>query len=53
MLEQYGDILTIEELCKILKIGRNRVYKLLETKKLGDSVLEEFGRFQRFLWKII
>lgn len=34
MLEQYGDILTIEELCKILKVGRNRVYELLETKRI-------------------
>lgn len=30
MLEQYNEILTIEELCKILKIGRNRAYELLE-----------------------
>ncbi len=31
MLEQYHDILTIEELCEILKIGRNRAYELLES----------------------
>lgn len=34
MLEQYNDILTIEDLCKILKIGRNRAYELLETEKI-------------------
>ena len=31
MLEQYHYILTIEELCEILKIGRNRAYELLES----------------------
>lgn len=30
MSEQYDEILTVEELCKILKIGRNRAYELLE-----------------------
>lgn len=30
MLESYNEILTIEELCGILKIGRNRAYELLE-----------------------
>ena len=34
MLEQYNDILTIDELCEILKIGRNRAYKLLETGEI-------------------
>ncbi len=29
MLEQYGDVLSIEELCDILRIGRNRAYELL------------------------
>ena len=34
MLEQYNEILTIEELCKILKIGRNRAYELLEKDEI-------------------
>lgn len=34
MLEQYQDILTIEELCEILKIGRNRAYELLDTGQI-------------------
>ena len=45
MLEQYNDILTIDELCEILKIGRNRAYKLLETGEIKGFRL---GR----LWKI-
>ncbi|MEG2350988.1 MAG: helix-turn-helix domain-containing protein [Hungatella sp.] len=34
MLNQYEDILTVEELCNILKIGRNRVYELLQTGQI-------------------
>lgn len=34
MLEQYNDVLTIEELCEILKIGRNRAYELLENGEI-------------------
>jgi hypothetical protein len=29
MLEEYPDILTVEQLQKILKVGRNTAYKLL------------------------
>jgi len=35
MLNQYGDVLTISELCEILMIGRNRAYELLKTGQLG------------------
>lgn len=45
MLEQYSDILTIEELCEILKIGRNRAYELLES---GEIKAFRLGR----PWKI-
>lgn len=45
MLEQYDDILTIEELCEILKVGRNRAYELLET---GEIKAFRLGR----PWKI-
>lgn len=45
MLEQYNDILTIEELCEILKIGRNRAYELLES---GEIKAFRLGR----PWKI-
>ena len=29
MFEEYNDILTIEEMCEILMIGRNAAYSLL------------------------
>lgn len=34
MLNQYNDVLSIEELCEILKIGRNRAYELLQTEEI-------------------
>lgn len=34
MLDQYGDIITVEQLCKILNTGRNRVYELLQTNQI-------------------
>ena len=33
MLNQYEDIITVEELCEILKTGKNRVYELLQTNQ--------------------
>ena len=45
MLEPYNDILTIEELCEILKIGWNRAYELL---KSGQISAFQLGRN----WKI-
>lgn len=34
MLEQYNEILTIDDLCEILMIGRNLAYRLLAEKKI-------------------
>ena len=34
MFEQYGEILTIDEVCEVLLIGRGRVYELLKAKEL-------------------
>lgn len=34
MLENYGEVLKPEEVCEILLIGRNSLYKLLWSKKL-------------------
>lgn len=45
MLNQYGDIITIAELCEVLMIGRNRAYELLES---GEIKAFRLGR----PWKI-
>ena len=34
MVEQYPDILTVEEVCEALRMGYNAVYDLLNTGKL-------------------
>lgn len=45
MLNVYGDILNIDELCEVLLIGKNTAYKLLESGELKGF---RFGR----TWKI-
>ena len=34
MLEKYNDVVSIDEMCKILKIGRNTAYKLLQSNQI-------------------
>jgi excisionase family DNA binding protein len=45
LLNDYGDILNIEDLCEVLLIGKNAAYKLLEE---GEIKGFRFGR----KWKI-
>ena len=35
MLDAYNDLLTIDELCEALMIGRNTAYRLFNTKSLS------------------
>ena len=35
MFENYNEVLTVEEACKILRIGYNAIYDLLNTGKLS------------------
>ena len=34
MLEQYDDILTTDEVCEVLKIGKNALYEMLNKGEL-------------------
>ena len=34
LLSDYGDVLTVEDIMKILKIGRNKAYSLLKDGKI-------------------
>lgn len=34
MFNEYGEMLTIDDLCEILLIGRNAAYRLLNAKKI-------------------
>ena len=36
MLENYKDILSVEELCEILSIGKNTAYRLLKSGEIND-----------------
>ena len=42
MLDNYNDVLTVDEVCEVLRIGKNTVYKLLQScqlksKKIGKN----------------
>ncbi len=45
MLEQYPDVLDVEDLCNILRIGKNHTYELLRAGQIGSF---RIGR----AWKI-
>ncbi|MEG6586473.1 helix-turn-helix domain-containing protein [Dendrosporobacter sp. 1207_IL3150] len=45
MFEQYNDLVTVEELCEMLSIGKNAAYTLLSSK---DIKAFQQGR----IWKI-
>ena len=34
LLEQYNEILTLDEMCEILNIGKNTAYRLLNSKEV-------------------
>lgn len=36
MFEEYNDIITIDELCEMLRIGRNKAYELLRSGKISS-----------------
>ncbi len=44
MLNSYPDVLTVTDLCKILRIGRNRAYDLLRSGAINSF---QFGRSWR------
>ncbi len=36
MLENYKDVLTVDNLCEILNIGRNTAYKMLQSGEIPN-----------------
>ena len=36
MFNKYNDILTVDELCEVLKIGKNTAYSLLRNNEIGS-----------------
>ena len=35
MFEDYNDMITVEELCYMLRIGRNKAYEILRSGRIG------------------
>lgn len=50
MLEQYGDILTVNEVQEILKINRKTVYRLIKSKKFSARRLARYTAYQNNLF---
>lgn len=50
MLEQYPDVLTVEQLCEALQIGRSLAYALLKGGKIQSKMI---GRAYRIPKKYI
>lgn len=50
MLEQYGDILTVNEVQEILKINRKTVYRLLKVKSFSARRLARYTAYQNNLF---
>ena len=47
MLEQYGDILTVNEVQEILKINRKTVYRLIKSKKFFGQKIGKVYRIPK------
>lgn len=39
MLEEYKDVLDINDLCEVLRLGRNSVYKLLKSEEIQAFIV--------------
>lgn len=39
MLEQYNDILVVDDLCEILRCGKNTAYKLLQDREIASRIM--------------
>lgn len=47
MLEQYETILVPEEICEILRIGQNEVYKMLKKKEIVAYKVDKTWRIPK------
>ena len=48
MLQEYPDILTVEQLQQILKIGRNTAYKLLNENVIKSKRIGKIHKIPKF-----
>ena len=47
MFEDYPDIVTFEDVCKMLSLSRNTVYALLRKKKIKNKKIERVYRIPK------
>ncbi len=47
MLEQYNEILTLNEMCEILNIGKNTAYRLLNSKEVNGFKIGHVWKISR------
>ena len=47
MLSEYPDILTTIEVCRILKISKNTLYKLIRSRQLNAKKIARHYRIQK------
>lgn len=50
MLEQYKDVLTVEELCEVLQIGKKLAYRMIRS---GEIPARRLGRIYRISKKSV
>lgn len=47
MFEQFDDILSVDDLCEALKIGKNVAYELLNAKKIKGFRIKRIWKVSR------
>ena len=47
MLKNYKDILSVEELCEILSIGKNTAYRLLKSGEIKSVRIEKIYKIPK------
>ena len=50
MFEQFGDVVTVEELAKMLRVGRNTAYELVRSRQIPSV---KIGRQIRVAKKMV
>lgn len=48
MINGYGDILSLEDVCEILSIGKNTAYSMLNTKELQGFKIGHIWKIPKY-----
>lgn len=47
MFDEYNDVVTVKELCKMLKIGKNTAYELIHSGQIKSIAIKRQIRIQK------